>query len=554
MKTSYSVIAILLISIVTLALSHTESSADNDKNNRYGIDNDCYHLYEEALKVRSVSRERASILLDSMFYLAKQRSDTKAQCIALTGHVNNSDDVEEAISKIDTLRNFAIKTPYKQYVFGGWGSIIKTYIRTQKYAEAFSEIRKYQEKAVELDNSYGMARSHLLMSDLYDAIDNYTAAIQEVKQGLRITLQRGNKNEAYSYYQQLSKFYFNNKEIDSATLYANRVLNEKMALPLARETAYYILGRIAARDDKATELYKQINNIELLYRDYPNDQLKARYLIELHAAYASEIKHDKQQALAWANKNKETLPKLQMQEEIYAFHNDFENAFKTKKELDALKNRYSINHISQQLLVLNYIIESKELDYEKRQSELYNSQLALQQSRQQQQLASTRLHLVQAENRKHIVAEHNRKIQQTNALLQQKEQMARIKISTAQAEKAKAQAEAQTLQMQQSSTLVISLFSVLILIIIAALIYIYRRNTYAAVVNKEMQHLRSETQLKDNLIKGIKEDIQTPLNQIISNIQHLSHPKSNAEISTATTQIHQATEKITTVIDQLSKI
>lgn len=554
MKSYYTVIAILLLAIVTLALSHTPSQADDKKNNRFGIDNDCYKLYLEALTIRPSQPQKSQQLLDSMFILAGQRHDQKAQCVALTGKANGCKNVKELMPAVDTLRRFAINTPYKQYVFGAWGTLINTYIKNQAYSIAVKEIENYLSTAVNLDNAYGMARAHLYMSELYNSIDNHQIAIQEARQGLQIILQRGNKQEAYSFYQQLCKLYFNNNQIDSATVYADKVINDPMSTLHTYETAFYILGRIAARDDQGPEIYKQIQNIEHLYKNNQTEAYKSRYLIELHTAYASEILRDSALALSWANRSKDIIPKLQMLEEVYSFHDDFENAFKTKKQLEQYKDRYNTNHLTQQIILLDYLITSKELDYEQQQQQLYNSQLALQQSQQQQKLTATRLHLVQAENRKHEIKDRNRNIQQTNAMLLHKEKIARMKINIAASKKAQAEAEAETLRMQHTSTLVVSLFSVMTAILIAALIYIYRRNTYAAVVNKEMQHLRSETQLKDNLIRGIKDNIQNPLNRIITNIQILSKPNSDDDVNAATTQIHQATEDITSIIDQLSKI
>lgn len=128
----------------TIAL--TPSTA---QNNPYKIDDELYSYY---LRIQKTHKEEQGMAMcDTMFRMAARKHDVKAQCIALYGRCTfyyYLNDIPSCREELKKLKEFTIKTPYHQYIFGAWTHIITYYVKNLRYAEAIDEQRLYQKEAI----------------------------------------------------------------------------------------------------------------------------------------------------------------------------------------------------------------------------------------------------------------------------------------------------------------------------------------------------------------------------------------------------------------------
>lgn len=195
MKNSYK------LSISILFILFIGTCRINAQNNVFKINDELYDYY---LKVHNNLNKRGLGLrmTDTLFVRSRQLHDLKAQCIALYLRVSYYylvEDEQTALKELKRVAPFILDTPYTQYYFGGWTSVIVGLVNKSKYSEASTEIAKMQKQARDLKDDYGIVRSYMLLGDIYNAQRIYYFAYLQYMRALKYGEEHHQKD--------LSRFY-----------------------------------------------------------------------------------------------------------------------------------------------------------------------------------------------------------------------------------------------------------------------------------------------------------------------------------------------------------
>ena len=109
------------------------------QNNPYKINDQLFSYYQKC--TRSIKQPKVLLMADTLFHLAEQKGDVKAQCLAKnlkSDHYYFTDNITALLKEKEKVADFARKTPYKQYIFGAWNRIITYYLRNWEYDAALS--------------------------------------------------------------------------------------------------------------------------------------------------------------------------------------------------------------------------------------------------------------------------------------------------------------------------------------------------------------------------------------------------------------------------------
>src|SRR5574344_2679763 len=122
----------------------------NAQNNDFKINDDLYQYFKK-VNNNLTQRDLGLQMTDTLFVRSQKAHDLKAQCIALYlrvhyYHLQKDDD--RALVEFKRVAPFMIRTPYTQYYFGAWSSIIIGYLNLGRRNEAIRELGLMQDKAL----------------------------------------------------------------------------------------------------------------------------------------------------------------------------------------------------------------------------------------------------------------------------------------------------------------------------------------------------------------------------------------------------------------------
>src|SRR5574344_232138 len=139
------------------------------------------NLYEYYLKLASdIQSDKALNMADTLFEMAKNEKDLKAQCLALymrQRHYYFEGDVGGCVKEFHMASPFILKTPYLQYYFGMWINIITKYINNADYSKVSSEILSLRRKAIYMKSDYGIYQSYVLQANIYTHLNHFKLAL-----------------------------------------------------------------------------------------------------------------------------------------------------------------------------------------------------------------------------------------------------------------------------------------------------------------------------------------------------------------------------------------
>ena len=146
-------------------------------------------LYRYMIKVQNNLKNKGVglCMIDTFYAKASEIKDVKAQCLALyfkVKYYSFNDDIEGEKREFDRVAPLILRTPYLQYYFGAWTNYIIDNMNRGKHDIVLSELSKYQERAFELKNDYGVMNSYMLLGDYYMNTSHFSLALPQFKKAL----------------------------------------------------------------------------------------------------------------------------------------------------------------------------------------------------------------------------------------------------------------------------------------------------------------------------------------------------------------------------------
>ena len=162
------------------------------QNNAYGIDDECYALFQRAEVIGgTVSDEEFNLVNDSLLHTALAKRDNKAQVLYYVErlkHLNRSPvkDEERILKAFEELKTISLSYGYKQYFYYGYELVQNYYYNNGKANTAIELLQEMQAYAIGHNDAYGMWYSSRYLVALYLSMSDYISAKKYILQSIQV--------------------------------------------------------------------------------------------------------------------------------------------------------------------------------------------------------------------------------------------------------------------------------------------------------------------------------------------------------------------------------
>lgn len=342
------------------------------QNNPYKIDDKLYAYYQKCSSY--VNNPVVLTMADTLFKNAAHTKDEKTQCLALHLKVDYyyyADSLEALLRENQNIANFARQTQYQQYIFSAWNRVISYYMLHHDSEQALQELKRYQDEALRLNNSYGIARSYIRMGELYQSLNN-DLAIKQFKNAIEYYKNIGETKDISYPYNRLGYCYLKKQNLKTAEEYALQSL-DSAKVTAHKISAYSILLKIyikACNFEKAG-IYKELLD-GLHAKKLLIGANKSSYFKGISDYYIALRQWEK--ALIYVDSIEDPIIKAEHQAKIFFEQKNFEKAYYYTN----LKNRLSDSIVqatnAELLAVYNARFNNQTLEMEKKRLKVQHQQ------------------------------------------------------------------------------------------------------------------------------------------------------------------------------------
>ena len=161
------------------------------QNNAYGIDDECYALFERAEALAGVSDQEFNLVNDSLLHMALDKRDNKAQVLYYVErlkHVNHGPmaDEQRVLKAFEELKTISLSYGYKQYFYYAYELVQNYYYNNGKANTSIEMLQEMQAYAIEQNDAYGMWYSSRYLAALYLDMSDYVSAKKYILQSIQV--------------------------------------------------------------------------------------------------------------------------------------------------------------------------------------------------------------------------------------------------------------------------------------------------------------------------------------------------------------------------------
>lgn len=355
------------------------------QNNPYKIDDELYSVYMRCNKM--IKDKKVIAMADSLFRQARQKRDTKAQCLAWhvkCDHYYYIQDIPSLQETIKNARKFIERTPHKQYIFSTWIRLISYYEMQRYYGKALAELQLFREKAIQMNNTYGITLSYKHFANIYTQQKNHTKSLELYKKALEYSVSQNEMKELYGLYLAMGAIYNRLSFPDSAYVCYQRALNRVQNEP-GKMVVYIQMTDAALRIEHIDTAYHYIQKVEELRRKTPLYGANADIHFTNVADYYRAIK-EYGKAIVYSDSIQRKTTRFREKELICKDMGDFKQAYIWFKKFIVLRDSTQTEETNHLLADLTSRFDNERLNAEKDRLELRASNLELEREKDRRQL------------------------------------------------------------------------------------------------------------------------------------------------------------------------
>lgn len=487
------------------------------QNNPYKIKDGLYAYYQQCVK--NINSPRVLLMADTLFTCAGREGDQKAQCLAMNlkcDYYYYKRDIRALMQANERLQKFAERTPHQQYIFGCWGRLITLYTKEKDFDAALAECNAYQQKAIQLNNAYGIGSSYRMLGNVYYTKQDKEAALAQFRKTVKYYVENNENRQLPDVYAAMSQCFHLSQQDDSALYYGYKALKGTTRI-IAKIPIYenLVTSHLSLNEPDKAKAY--LDSLDTIRKDHPfvGSNLQ-NYLTAAASYYISIGEFDRSRALI--DSLTDSLVLYSYKRDMYAAKKRFDSAyiwFNAAYLYERAQYRKANAKIMAEYAAR---FDNERLELEKNRLSLQNAEINLQ-----------RL----ANEHKLVLAGHERdSLQLTTTDL--KLQNSELALVNQQMETEHNRAEAESLKeraidAEQRNRLQSIIISVTGLLLLFCIYHIYmRRQNYrhlqwekeaADAAREEAEQARQKAENADKLkslfLQNVSHEIRTPLNAIV---------------------------------------
>ena len=487
------------------------------QNNPYKIKDGLYAYYQQCTK--NINNPRVLLMADTLFTRAGREGDQKAQCLAMyleCDYHYYKGDIRALMQANERLQKFAERTPHQQYIFGCWGRLITLYIKERNFDAALAECNAYQQKAIQLNNAYGIGSSYRILGKVYYAKQDKKNALVQFRKTVNYYAENNESKQLMDVYAVMAQCFRILEQNDSALHYAYKALKGTTIIT-NKISIYENLAQIHLSLNELDKTKAYLDSLDAIRKEHPfTGAYLQNYLIAAAGYYKRVGKFDRSHALI--DSLTDTLVLYTNKSELYKAEKRFDSAyiwFKAAQNYERDQIRKANTQIMAEYAAR---FDNERLELEKNRLSLQNAEINFQ-----------RL----ANEHKLTLADRERDSVQLTAtdLKLQNSELALVN-QQMEAERNRAEAESQkerAVSAEQRNRLQSIIISVTGLLLLFCIYHIYmRRQNYrhlqweketADAAREEAEQARQKAENADKLkslfLQNVSHEIRTPLNAIV---------------------------------------
>ena len=181
-----------LLRIILLLVAVSSAIKTSAQNNPYGIDDECYALFQKAENLAGVvSDEEFNLVNDSLLQTALAKGDNKAEVIHYVERLKHLksgpfSNEERVLKAFEELKAIALSYGYRQYFYYAYELVQNFYYNNGRPNTSIELLQEMQAYAIEQNDAYGMWYSSRYMVSLYTAMNDHITAKKYILEGIRV--------------------------------------------------------------------------------------------------------------------------------------------------------------------------------------------------------------------------------------------------------------------------------------------------------------------------------------------------------------------------------
>ena len=292
------------------------------QDNPYRIDNDLFDLYQKAYKEKN--NKKGFVLADSLYSLAKKRSNGKAACLSLTvaaAYHRSRNDLKNLENTVEMLKSEARNVGLNTYFYYAYSLLSVYCLNTHRTMKALQVIKEMGDVAYSENDNYGIHTYQKLKGNLYYVYGDYVKATECYKEAIDIHDKYFKKQDCSNAYIDLAQCLDKLTRRDEAIALLKKGLDNARN-PYSKPAMYCRLCKLLFWDKKYDEYRKTFAEAEKQFdKGFDNeDVLNLKVMMAL-------VDNDPQKALELAAQHKAKAYKDEAMRDIFVATGQYDKAY-----------------------------------------------------------------------------------------------------------------------------------------------------------------------------------------------------------------------------------